>query len=137
MGSRKRYRVGEISNFKKMKKSIQTLLLVFILSVFVNAANAQEQKEPWPGVTAKVLSESDKMIVTQVTFAPGAVADWHSHKAHSVYAITDVKMKAEVKGKEPATVEVKAGESVSLGAVKHKTTNIGDAAFTVIVTEVK
>ncbi|MCL9806204.1 cupin domain-containing protein [Flavobacterium amniphilum] len=120
-----------------MKKSIQMILLVFMLSVFFNAVNAQEMKEPWPGVTAKVLAESDKMTVTQVTFAPGAVADWHSHKAHSVYAVTDVKMKAEVKGKEPATVEVKAGEAVSLPAVKHKTTNIGEAAFTVIVTEMK
>jgi quercetin dioxygenase-like cupin family protein len=120
-----------------MKKSIQTILLVFMLTVFVNAVKAQEQKEPWPSVTAKVLTESDKLTVTQVTFAPGAVADWHSHKLHAVYAITDVKMKAEEKGKEPVIVELKAGDALSLPAVKHKTTNLGEAAFTVIVTELK
>lgn len=120
-----------------MKKSIQTLLLVLMLSVFVNAANAQEQKEPWPGVSIKLLTENDKMTVKQVTFAPGAVADWHSHKAYTVYAVTDVKMKAEVKGKEPATMELKAGDAASSPAVKHKTTNIGITPFTVIVTEMK
>ena len=120
-----------------MKKLVKKILLTFVFVVFVSVANAQEQKEPWPGVTAKVLTESDKLIVTQVTFAPGAVADWHSHKLHAVYAITDLKMKAEEKGKEPVTVELKAGDAVSLPAVKHKTTNIGDAAFTVIVTEMK
>ena len=108
-----------------------------MLTVFVNAVYAQEKTEPWPGVTLKVLTENDKMSVTQVTFAPGAVADWHSHKAYTVYAVTDVKMKAEVKGKEAATIELKAGEAGSSPAIKHKTTNIGDVSFTVIVTEMK
>lgn len=120
-----------------MKKSIHTILLFFVLTVVVNAVNAQETAEPWPGVTKKMLTENDKMTVSQVTFAPGAVADWHSHNAYTVYAVTDVKMKAEVKGKEAATIELKVGEAASSPAVKHKTTNIGDTAFTVIVTEMK
>lgn len=114
------------------------LLLVALMTVVnVQIVNAQDKKEPWPGVTMKVLTDNDKVNVSEVTFAPGAVADWHSHPNYSVYAVTNVKMKAEVKGKDATIVELKAGQTGWSEAVTHKTTNIGKKPFTVIVTEIK
>lgn len=121
-----------------MKNSIMTMLSVLAFTVLLNVQTVNAQvKEEWPGVTKKVLTDNDKVNVAEVTFAPGAVADWHSHPQYSVYAVTNVKMKAEVKGKEPAIVEMKAGQVGWSEAVTHKTSNVGTKPFTVIVTEIK
>lgn len=115
------------------------ILSVIVLAVLmpVQFVNAQETKTPWPGVTKKVLTDNEHVNVSQVTFAPGAVADWHSHPQYTGYAVTDVKMKVEFKDKESSTVELKAGQSIWSPAVTHKTTNVGNKPFTVIVTEIK
>ncbi|WP_136666971.1 hypothetical protein [Flavobacterium sp. H122] len=121
-----------------MKKSIlNVLLFVFISVLGIQFTNAQEKMEPWPGVTKKVLTDNDKVTVSEVTFAPGAVADWHSHPNYSVYAVTDVKMKVEMKDKEPTVVEFKAGQVGWSEAVTHRTTNVGKKPFKAIVTEIK
>lgn len=122
-----------------MKNSIMMLLSVLAFTAFVNVqtVNAQDKKEEWPGVTKKILTDNDKVNVAEVTFAPGAVADWHSHPQYSVYAVTDLKMKTEFKGKEPVIVELKAGQVGWSEPVTHKTTNVGKKPFTVIVTEIK
>jgi quercetin dioxygenase-like cupin family protein len=115
------------------------ILSVITLMVFmsVESAYGQDNKTPWPGVTKKILNDNEHVNVAEVTFAPGAVADWHSHPQYSAYAITDVKMKVEIKDKEPATVDLKAGQSIWSPAVTHKTTNVGQKPFIVIVTEIK
>lgn len=122
-----------------MKKSVLIKLSLVVLMTVLNVqfTKAQEKMEPWPGITKKVLSDNNKVTVFEVTFAPGAVADWHSHPQHSVYAVTDVKMKVETKDKEPAVVEFKAGQAGWSEAVTHKTTNVGKKPFTAIVTEIK
>ncbi|RTY95375.1 cupin domain-containing protein [Flavobacterium sp. GT3R68] len=115
------------------------MLSVLAFTVFMNVqtVNAQDKKEEWPGVTKKVLTDNDKVNVAEVTFAPGAVADWHSHPQYSVYAVTNLKMKTEIKGKDDVTIELKAGQVGWSDAVTHKTTNVGTKPFTVIVTEIK
>ena len=122
-----------------MKNSILTMLslVVFMTVLNVLTVNAQEKMKPWPGVTKIVLTDNDKVNVSEVTFAPGAVADWHSHPQYSVYAVTDVKMKTEFKDKDAVTAELKAGQVGWSEAVTHKTTNVGKKPFTVIVTEIK
>jgi len=122
-----------------MKNSILMMLsLVLFMTVLnVQTVSAQDKMEPWPGVTKKVLTDNAKVNVSEVTFAPGAVADWHSHPQYSVYAVTSVKMKTEEKGKDAAIVEFKAGQVGWSEAVTHKTTNVGSKPFTVIVTEIK
>ncbi len=115
------------------------MLSVIVLTalVTVQTANAQEKTEPWPGVTIKVLVDNESVNVSEVTFAPGAVADWHSHLKYTVYALTNVKMKVEEKGKEAVIAELKTGAAVWSPAVTHKTSNVGETPFTVIVTEIK
>ena len=122
-----------------MKKSILTLLSVMavLVMISVQSAKAQEVSEPWPGVTKKVLVDNDKVNVSEVTFAVGAVATWHTHPQYTVYAVTDVKMQVEVKGEKNAIAELKAGQAMYSQAVTHQTTNVGIKPFTVIVTEIK
>jgi quercetin dioxygenase-like cupin family protein len=121
-----------------MKKSILTICSAIVLTTLLSlqTLTAQEKRE-WPGVTTKVLVDNDNVNVSEVTFAPGAVADWHSHPQYTAYAVTDVKMQTEIKGKDNAIVELKAGQAVWSPAVTHKTTNIGKKPFTVIVSEIK
>ena len=122
-----------------MKKTIFLTLLVMTFTAIVNiqSTNAQEVMEAWPGVTIKVLVENENVKVFRVTFAKGAVADWHEHPEYTAYAVTNAKIKAEEKGKEPAILDLKAGQAVWSPAVKHKTTNIGKKKLTLIVTEMK
>jgi beta-alanine degradation protein BauB len=122
-----------------MKKSILMFFSAVLLTAMLSlqTANAQDKKPNWPGVTIKVLTDNENVTVSEVTFAPGAVADWHSHPQHTIYAITDVKMQVEVKDKETTTAELKAGEGIWSPAVTHKTTNAGKKPFTVILTEIK
>ncbi len=111
--------------------------IVLTASVATLATMVQDKTEPWPGVTEKVLINNDKVNVEEVTFAPGAVADWHSHPQHTVYAVNDVSMRVEVKGKQASTANLKAGQAIWSPAVTHKTTNVGKTSFTIIVTEIK
>jgi quercetin dioxygenase-like cupin family protein len=123
----------------KMKKTILMMLSVTILTVLltVQSVNAQDIQTPWPGVTKKVLLDNEHVNVSEVTFAPGAVADWHSHPQYTAYAITDVNMKVEIKDKETTTANIKAGQAVWSPAVTHRTSNIGKKPFIVIVSEIK
>ncbi len=61
--------------------------------------------------------------------APGAVADWHSHPQHTIYAVTDAKMQVEIKDKETTTFELKAGQAIWSPAVTHRTSNAGKNTF--------
>ena len=115
------------------------MLLAIMLTamLMVQTTNAQDKKPNWPGVTIKVLTDNEHVNVSEVTFAAGAVAAWHSHPQYTAYAVTDMTMQVEVKDKETTTVNVKAGEAMWSPAVTHQTTNVGKKAFTLIVTEIK
>ena len=115
------------------------ILSVIALTVFISVQpiNAQDKTEPWPGVTKKVLVDNDHVNVSEVTFAAGAVATWHSHPQYTAYAVTDVKIQVEVKDKETAILELKAGEAIYSPAVTHQTSNVGKKPLTLIVTEIK
>ncbi len=123
-----------------MKRAILLILSSLTLAafVFVPTARAQDKKEqPWPGVTKRVIVDNEHVNVSEITFAPGAVADWHSHPPYTVYAVTDVKMQVEIKGQPTTVAELKAGQGMWSPAVTHMTTNVGTKPFTVIVTEIK
>ena len=122
-----------------MKKIIFMTVAAFSLSAaaILNSETTQEKKEPWPGISVKVLTENEHVKISEATFAPGAVADWHSHPQHTIYALTDIKMKEEVKDKEVMMAELKAGQAMWFPAVTHKITNAGTTSSTIIVTEIK
>ena len=112
-------------------------MIAFIAFITVQPSVAQDKTETWPGVTKKVLVDNEKVNISEVTFAAGAVATWHSHPQYTVYAVTDVKMQVEIKDKEPTVADLKAGQAMYSPAVTHQTTNVGNKPFTVIVTEIK
>jgi quercetin dioxygenase-like cupin family protein len=122
-----------------MKKTIVSVFSVLLLLtlLFAQTAQAQDKRPEWPGVTTKVLVDNENVNVSEVTFAPGAVADWHSHPQYTAYALTDVKMQTDMKGKESTVAELKPGQAIWSPAVTHKTTNVGKKPFTVIVSEIK
>lgn len=122
-----------------MKKIMLLVLSVIAITalVTVQAANAPDKKEPWPGVTKTVLLDNEQVNISEVSFAPGAVATWHSHPQYTAYAVTDVTMKVEIKGQEAIVAELKAGQAMWSPAVTHQTSNAGKKPFTVIVTEMK
>ena len=122
-----------------MKKLLLIRLSVISLMTFVTiqTAYAQDKKEPWPGVTVKVLTENEKIKVLETTFTPGAFADWHTHPLHTIYFLTNANIKEEIKGNPPHTIEMKAGQAFASPAVTHKVTNVGNTPLTMIVTEVK
>lgn len=120
-----------------MKRSFLLLLSMIMFIATALIVNAQEKIEKWPGVTVKILTDNDKVTISEVTFAPGAVAVWHSHQEYTVYALTHVKMKVEIEGKETVVMEMKAGQAAWSPAVTHQTTNVGKKPFTAIVTETK
>lgn len=114
---------------------LSVLALTAVLQIQV--AKAQESVEKWPGVFIKVLTENEFVKVFEVTWAPGAVADWHDHPNHTLYAVTDIKISEELKGKGPTTVELKAGQAAFANACTHKTTSLSKNTMKVIVTEIK
>lgn len=122
-----------------MKRNILIMFFVMavITSVTAQTENTQEKKEQWPGVFVKILTDNEKVNISEVTISPGAVADWHSHPQYTTYAVTDAKMKVEIEGKETVNAELKAGQASWSPAVNHKVTNTGKKPFTVIVTEIK
>jgi len=122
-----------------MRKTILLMLSAIALMAFtsVQTARAGDTTEPWPGVTKKVLVDNEHVNISEVTFAPGAVAVWHSHPQYTVYALTDIMMKVEIKGQPDHMVDAKAGQAMYSPAVTHQTSNPGTKPFTAIVTEIK
>ena len=114
------------------------MLSVIALTIAISFQTSFAQTtEPWPGITEKILAENDQVKIAEVTFAPGSVATWHEHPDYTVYALTDVTMKEEIKDKEPVTINLKAGQAGFSTARSHQTSNTGKQSFTVIVTEIK
>lgn len=122
-----------------MKKLILVILSMISLTTLVSAQDAKPQAkmEPWPGVTVTVLTDNDHVKILEITMAPGSVADWHPHPEFTTYALTDGKMLVEVKGKDPITADIKAGQASWSPALTHKVTNLGKTPITMILTEIK
>jgi quercetin dioxygenase-like cupin family protein len=122
-----------------MKKTIVMMLSVVAFTALAPALTAapQDKTEPWPGVTKTVLVDNDRVNIAEVTFAPGAVATWHSHPQYTAYATTAVKLQVEIKGQPTTVADLKKGQALWSPAVTHQTTNVGKKALTLIVTEMK
>jgi len=121
---------------KKIEMITMSLLLGFFLVLGANAY-AQDMTKSTPGVTSKVLVDNEKVKVTEVEFAPGAVSDWHSHPNYVIYALTDAKMELTEKGKAAYIKELKAGTASYMPAVTHMAKNIGTTAAKMVLTELK
>jgi quercetin dioxygenase-like cupin family protein len=84
----------------------------------------------------KLLNESDKVRVLEVTFKPNDVAKMHHHPYHVVYALSGGRMRLTSGGKTQE-IEVKTGQVIFLDAQDHEAKNIGKTTLDLLVMELK
>lgn len=119
---------------KTIKISLALLFAAFLFS----GQNCHAQDPMSLGkMYKKVLLENEKVRVMSVVFAPGDVMPWHSHPAHTVYAVTGGKIEITAKDQKPVVLDVKAGEAMFLEPVTHMAKNIGTTTMSLVVTEIK
>jgi beta-alanine degradation protein BauB len=91
-----------------------------------------------PKATSKRLEETERVIVTEWHFAPGAETGWHRH-AHDyvVVCLTAGKLLAEtVDGNIETPLQFGQSYARPVG-VEHNIVNSGDTAFTFVEVELK
>jgi len=84
----------------------------------------------------KLLNESDKVRVLEVTFKPNDVAKMHHHPYHVVYALSGGRMRLTSGGKTQE-IEVKTGQVIFLDAQDHEAKDIGKTTLDLLVMELK
>jgi quercetin dioxygenase-like cupin family protein len=84
----------------------------------------------------KLLKESDKVRVLEVTFKPNDVAKMHHHPYHVVYALSGGRMRLSSGGRTQE-IEVKTGQVLFLDAQDHEAKNIGKNTLDLLVMELK
>lgn len=121
----------------KTIKMISVILLYGLFLLQGASLYAQNPMKASPNVYKKILLENDKVRVMEVEFKPGAVAAWHSHPNHTIYALTSGKIEITEKGKTATTMEINAGSATYMPAVTHMGKNVGTTTIKLIVTEIK
>ncbi len=118
-----------------IKKSF-SLCTIFLLLMSAQLY-AQDPVKLAPKNYQKILLENDNVRVIQFSMAPNDVIPWHSHPNHVIYALSGGKIEITDKGKEPVSMEIKAGDAVYLDAVTHMAKNVGTTTIKLIITEIK
>lgn len=117
-----------------MKAIVSMLLLGFLfLGPNLHAQDPMSLNKMYK----KVLFENEKVRVMSVVFAPGDMMPWHSHPAHTVYAVTGGKIEITAKDQAPAVIGIKSGEVLYIEPVTHMAKNIGKTTMNLVVTELK
>lgn len=118
-----------------IKNSVNFLtIVILLLSVSIYA---QDPVTLSPKNYKKVMLENEKVRVLNFEMAPKEVIPWHTHPDHVIYALSSGKIEITDKGKEPVTMDVKAGDVVYIPAVTHMARNIGTTTIRLVITEIK
>lgn len=117
------------------------LKVVFASFLAITALSAvalvgQDPKKVDPTIYKQQL-ENDRVRVFMVTFKPGQSIKVHKHPDHVVHAITSGKIMIHESGKDPATIDVKAGMTLFLPAQSHSAKNMGKTTLKLLVVELK
>ena len=121
----------------KEMKFILKVLVFALLPALCMSIYAQDPPTVAPHIYKKIALDNDKVRVMEVEIAAGDVVPWHNHPDHVAYILTDGKIEITDKGKEPATIDVKAGDALFIPAVTHMAKNLGTTTLKLIVTEIK
>lgn len=122
---------------KTIKIFLMNALFFSLFLIQSTSLYAQDPMKAASNVYKKVLLDNDKVRVMEVEFAPGAMAAWHSHPNHTIYALTNGKIQITDKGKPANTIDVKMGTAMYIPAVTHMAKNTGTTTVKLIVTEIK
>jgi quercetin dioxygenase-like cupin family protein len=122
-----------------MKKIINKAFKIIIGMLILLSANtyAQDPTTVAPKNYKKVLLENEKVRVLQFEMTPGQVIPWHNHPNHVIYALSGGKIEITDRGKDPVSIEVKAGEAIFIPAVNHMAKNTGTTTIKLVITEIK
>jgi beta-alanine degradation protein BauB len=85
---------------------------------------------------SKVLTENEKVRVTELVSKPGDVAKMHSHPDHVVYVVKG-GMASLTSGGKTQELELKAGTATFFNATQHEMKNIGSTTLELIIVELK
>lgn len=110
--------------------------LLALSAVTTLAFVGQDPKKVDPTIYKQQL-ENDRVRVFMVTFKPGQSIKVHKHPDHVVHAITSGKIMISEVGKDPATIDVKAGMTLFLPAQSHSAKNMGKTTLKLLVVELK
>jgi quercetin dioxygenase-like cupin family protein len=88
--------------------------------------------------TSKLLQETERVIVTEWRFAPGAETGWHRHQHdYVVVCLTSGKLLAEAAGGNTVT-DLQSGQAYTRPVgVEHNVVNAGDGEFAFVEIELK
>lgn len=91
-----------------------------------------------PQATSKLLTETDRTIVTEWRFAPGAETGWHKHEHDYVVVVTTAgKLMQETANGEIVT-DLALGQSYARGkGVEHNVVNPNPYEFVFVEVELK
>lgn len=121
---------------KTIIKIIFPLCTAFLLLTSVHIY-AQDPTILAPKNYKKVMLENDNVRVLDFEMAPNDVIPWHAHPNHVIYVLNGGKIEIADKGKEPVTIDVKAGDVLFIPAVTHMAKNIGASKIKLVITEIK
>jgi quercetin dioxygenase-like cupin family protein len=123
-----------------MKSTIKLFLNIFLVSgmLFLGAANvlAEDPLEVGPDVY-KLRFENERVRVMEITFAPGAKIDMHSHPDHIACFLTDGKLVLSYPDGTTKDMEGKAGDAAWIPAEAHGALNPGTTEVKGLVIELK
>ena len=91
-----------------------------------------------PKATSKLLQETERVIVTEWRFAPGAETGWHRHQHdYVVVCLTSGKLLAEASGGNTVT-DLQSGQAYTRPVgVEHNVVNAGEKEFAFVEIELK
>ncbi|MCG9713343.1 hypothetical protein L1D29_11025 [Shewanella insulae] len=122
----------------KMTKFIWTFFALAVVVLSTQASNAKEFGSAHVNSPQhyEMLLENDKVLVLNMTLAPGESDNWHKHNAETVYFQSGGK--ATIKTAEGAnTLDIPDGFTMWHDAWEHQVSNIGTTTIVAIIVEAK
>lgn len=85
----------------------------------------------------KLILDNERVRVFEVRFMPGQKAEMHGHPDHVIYVLSDYTLNLMFPDGKSQEVELKAGQSIFMGAGPHAAVNIGKTEGHALVVELK
>lgn len=85
----------------------------------------------------KVAFENERVRLLEVSMAPGAESDLHSHPDYLVYALSSGKVRLSGASGDGADVDIHSGDTMWREAEEHSALNIGSEELRALFIELK
>ena len=85
----------------------------------------------------KVAFENERVRLLEVSMAPGAKSELHSHPDYLVYALSDGRVRLAGPSDEGADVDIRQGDTMWREAEEHSAVNVGTGELRALFVELK